>query len=182
MQRVVVKYLVCASILTVGTIVSGCAVTPKLARPQELNAPRPIPNNMGKYMCPYTQDGVMAEWTDKAINAKIGATIGKHAGAYVGQKAVEQIPFIGGMLGSAVGKEAGRKIAIESSGGMETIKNSSDLSFNSFDDMSLYLYVNYSSHEHYKDAFAAASAIYPELQEAYYPALARASKNARKNQ
>ena len=127
-------------------------------------------------MCPYTQDSVLAEWTDKAINAKIGATIGKHLGTYAGQKALEQVPFIGGMLGSKFGEEVGRKIAIESAGGMETIKSSSDISFNSIDDMSVYMYVHYSGNEHYQEALAAAFEIYPELGKGYYLTLVRATK------
>jgi len=127
-------------------------------------------------MCPYTQDGVLAEWTDKAINAKVGATIGKHAGAFAGQKALEQVPFVGGMLGQKVGEEAGRAIAIESCGGMQAIKESSDISFNSLEDMSLYIYVKNSGHEHYQSALDSTCEIYPKLKKVYYSTLVRASK------
>lgn len=182
MKQSIVTCTVCVLVSVWGMFLSGCSMGPRIAQPNELTAPTPILSNSGQYMCPYTQDGVMAEWTDNAINAKMGATVGKHAGAFVGQQALKQVPFIGGMLGSKVGEEVGRKIAIDSCGGMETIKKSSDISFNSYDNMSVYLYVNYSSNEHYKDALAAAYGIYPKLQKAYYPALVRASKNQRTTQ
>ncbi len=158
---------------------SGCG--PTLAQPHELTAPQPIIGNAGKYKCPYTQDGVMAEWTDNAINAKLGSTIGKTAGAYVGQKALEQIPFIGGILGSAVGDAAGRAIAIEASGGWEFINSTSDLSFPNCDDMSLYLYVKCSSHPHFQKALSASFEIYPEMKKRYYSALVKASRNVTKS-
>lgn len=175
-----ILFMVVISILSTMSLM-GCAMGPTIASPQELVAPKPIPDNSGKYMSPYTQDGVLAEWTDKAINAKLGSTIGKHVGAYAGQKALEQIPFIGGHLGSALGNELGRKIAIESSGGMKTIKNSSDMSFNSLEDISVYLYVNYSNNEHYREALSATCEIYPKLKKAYYSALVSATKKQRKS-
>ncbi len=176
MHRKLTQSLLAAVALALLALSSGCSLQPRIAAPHQLTAPAPIVGNNGKYMCPYTQDNVLAEWTDKAINAKLGATIGKHLGAYAGQKALEQVPFIGGILGSKLGEEVGRRIAIESAGGMETIKNSSDMSFNSVDDMSVYLYVKYSSNEHYQEALTAASEIYPELGKGYYPALVRATK------
>ena len=125
-------------------------------------------------MCPYTQDGVLAEWVDKAINAKMGATVGKHAGAYAGQKALENVPLLGGWLGSKAGEAAGRAIAIKASGGWEYIKSTSDMSFDSLNDMSVYLYARHSSHEHYKDALDATMEIYPKLKKGYYKAIQKA--------
>ena len=177
MQRSTMSWVGCILVSVWGIFSSGCMTVPTIAQPGELTSPKPILGNSGKYMCPFTQDNVMAEWTDNAINAKMGTTVGKHVGAYVGQKALEQVPFIGGMLGSAVGEEIGRNIAIESSGGWDTIKKSSDISFNSFEDMSLYLYVNYSLHEHYSDGLAAAFEIYPGLQKAYHGTLVQATRN-----
>jgi len=155
---------------------ASCAKQPHIAQPQQLNAPDPIADNSGLYMCPYTSDGVMAEWTDKAINAKMGSTIGSMAGAYAGQKALEQVPFVGGFIGQKVGEKIGREIAIKSCGGMEYIKETSDLSFNNVEEMSLYLYVKHSSHEHYQNALNAAQEIYPEFKKGYYQALVSASQ------
>lgn len=160
--------------------VSGCASLggPQLAQPAQLAAvaPQPIYGNSGEFMCPYTEDGVVADWVDKALNARLGAAIGAQAGAYAGRKAMENIPFFGGMLGQRVGDAAGRRIAIEASGGWDHIKGTSDLSFNSLEDMAVYLYATHSSHPHYQKVLDATFEIYPDMREAYMPALLRASQ------
>lgn len=164
------KIITFLCLITIGLFFVGCA-GPSLPKPGELTAPKPILSNSGTYMCPYTQDDVLAEWTDKAINAKMGATIGKHVGAYAGQKALEQVPFVGGFLGSKVGEAVGRKIAIEGAGGEQFIKQSSDVSFNNIDDLAVYMYVKYTNNEHYQSALEATMEIYPELKTRYFQAL-----------
>lgn len=152
---------------------SGCATLPK---PDEVIAPQPIPDNSGKYMCPYTQDEVLAEWVDKAVNARLASSIGGTVGAYAGAKALEQIPLVGGILGRKVGEAVARKAAISASGGMEYIKNTSDLSFNSVDNLAVFLYAKYSSNEHYSGAFKATCGIYPELQRQHSSAIRKAPR------
>lgn len=154
----------------------SCAMGPKLAKPDQLTAPSPIMGNSGKYMSPFTEDGTLTEWVDMAIKAKAGAEIGSAAGAYAGQKVMEQIPFVGGMLGSAVGERIGREIAIKNAGGLEHIRETSDISFNSLDDMAVYLYVKYSTKPHYKDALDATFQIYPDFKKRYQIALINASR------
>ena len=163
-------------IIAFAGFLTGCAAQ-QISKPDQMVAPKPILGNSGKYMCPYTQDGVMAEWTDKAINAKIGSKVGAMTGTYTGQKAFEKVPFVGGVIGSHVGEAVGRKVAIESAGGMDYIKKKSDLSFNDIGDMSVYLYVKHSNHPHYQNALDAAMEIYPELKKEYYPAIQKASSH-----
>jgi len=150
---------------------------PRIASPEQLVvvAPTPINGNSGQYMSPYTSDGVLAEWVDKSINAKMGAELGGAVGAYAGKKLMENIPVFGGWLGKTAGQEIGREIAIKAAGGEEFIRNTSDLSFNSLEDLSVYLYVNYSTNEHYRDALDAAMAIYPELKQNYHSYIIEAS-------
>jgi hypothetical protein len=161
-------------------VLSGCAGlgAPQLAQPAQLAAvaPQPIYGNSGEFMSPYTEDGVVAGWVDKAVNAKLGAAIGSQAGAYAGRKLMENVPFFGGMLGQRVGDAAGRKIAIEASGGWEYIKASSDLSFNTIEDLAVYIYAHHSSHPDYQQVLEATWEIYPELQTAYMPAIQNASR------
>ena len=161
--------------VVLGPILMGCAAM-QCPAPTELQAPRPIEGNDGKYMCPYTSDGVVAEWVDKAINARAGAAIGRIGGAYAGQKAMEQVPFLGGWLGQAVGDKVGREVAIKASGGWKFIKKTSDLSFNSVDNMCVYLYVKYSTNEHYQKVLKATYSIYPEMQRRFYAAIQRAPR------
>ncbi|AKH70750.1 hypothetical protein IMCC21906_03110 [Spongiibacter sp. IMCC21906] len=161
------------------SLITACASTPQ-ATPAQLQAfaPTPIPDNSGEYLSPYTSDAVVAEWVDKAINAKAGSAVGGAVGAYAGQKALEQVPFVGSFLGKKLGQSAGRAIAIKSSGGMDYIKSTSDLSFDSAKDLSVYLYANYSTNEHYPEVLDATMAIYPELKESYYQHIMQASREA----
>ncbi|WP_323750450.1 S41 family peptidase [Marinobacter sp.] len=129
-----------------------------------------IQNNTGQFMSPYTSDGVTAEWVNKAINANIGATtgsaVGAVAGAYAANKVLESVPFgsfLGGMIGSKVGKEVGRSTAIDSIGGWEYVRSTSDMSFRSLADMARYLKAEHGSDPNFDEVMKATSQIYPEF-------------------
>ncbi|MEN8190699.1 MAG: hypothetical protein ABFS19_12710 [Thermodesulfobacteriota bacterium] len=122
-------------------------------------------DNSGLFLCPFTQDDVLAEWTDNAINAKLGSAIGSTAGTLAGQQVLEQAPIVGGVVGSYLGIEAGRLIALEAAGGEEFIRETSDISFNMIDDLAVYLYARFSHLEHYPEALSALLEIYPNLKE-----------------
>ena len=100
------------------------------------------------------------------------------AGAYAGQKLAENIPFIGGWLGQAAGESLGREVALEAAGGEEVLRDTSDISFNSLQELAVWMYVNHSSHPHYQDALDSAMAVYPELKTVYSQALYTASAQA----
>lgn len=171
------KKLLLLTLVVAAATFSGCA-TASFPTPKQVVAPAPVPDNSGKFMAPYTTDGVVAEWVDKAIKAKMGAAIGSHVGAYAGQKALEQVPFIGGFIGEKAGKAIGREIAVKSAGGWDSIKQSSDLSFNSVDDLAVWMYAKYSENEHYAQVLEATQGIYPELVERYAPAIHLAAGKA----
>lgn len=154
---------------------SACA-GPQLAQPDQLVAPQPIHANTGQFMSPYTSDDVLTEWVDNALKAKAAGNIGGALGAYAGAKALEQVPFVGGIIGAKVGDKIAKEIAIKSAGGMEFVKESSDLSFDNPDNMAVYLYVKHSQHEHYQDALNATFSIYPEVKKRYYLSLMNASR------
>ncbi len=154
-------------------LLTGC--TQHIAKPDQLATPQPIDGNDGEYLCSITKDMVLAEWSDKMANVSLGASIGRTAGAVAGSYALRQIPFVGGFLGDMAGKAIGRKIAIESAGGMDFIKKTSDLSFATPEDMALYLYTKYYGQEHYAEAIKAEMELYPEFKEKYVRALVAAS-------
>ena len=154
----------------------GCATAPQLAAPEQLVAPEPRADTDGRYLNPYTRDGVVADWVNKAVNAQMGAAVGSSVGAYAGQTMVEQIPLLGGWLGGRVGERAGREIAIRSSGGWEYIRATSDSSFDNVNDYSVYLYVSHSTHPHYDNVLSTIKSVYPELGDNYYRAIANASR------
>lgn len=153
------------------------ACAPRVAKPEQLTAPKPIDNNTGEYLCSITKDKTLAEWSDKMCNVGLGVSIGRTAGAIAGQEALKQIPFVGGLIGGWAGKKIGQKIAIESVGGMDYIKSKSELSFNSAEELALYLYVEYFNGDHYAEAVKAAMELYPELKTDYVKTLVAASEN-----
>jgi hypothetical protein len=153
-------------------LVSACATEPP--RPDQVAVPVPILNNSGTYMSPYTQDGVLAPWVDKAIKVRMASQGGAMAGSYVAQQALNQIPFIGGFLGDKAGGAVGRAVALQAIGGDEYLKSTSDISFNNMDDLAVYMFAKNSTHPAYGDALTSTMAIYPDLKDGYARAINRA--------
>lgn len=125
-----------------------------------------IEGNAGLYLSPITSDGVAAAWVDKAINAKMGSQIGGAVGAYAGQKALENVPFVGSWMGSKAGASIGKNVALKAVGGEAYIRQTSDISFNNINDMARWLLTNYSSHPKLQEILKATYQIYPDLQVA----------------
>lgn len=130
-----------------------------------------IEDNTGRFMSPFTSDGVAAKWVDKAVNAKLGSAIGGAVGAYAGRKALEQVPIFGGFLGNKVGAAAGRSVALNAVGGEPYMRETSDISFNDINEMAGWLVANHRTHPKFTEIMNAASEIYPELKQAYLVAL-----------
>ena len=162
-----------ALVLVLALAVTGCATyqAPQMAAPTAILAPKPILGNGGKYMSPYTEDGTVAVWVEKGRSASAGSAVGGFLGAQAGQKMAEQIPFFGGLIGQAVGEKAGRAVALQMVGGEEFIRANSDLSFNSVQDLAVYMYAKNSAHKDFAEALKLTQEIYPELKTAYYPAI-----------
>jgi outer membrane lipoprotein SlyB len=158
---------------------------PTFASAETLTAPEPIDGNSGKYMSPYTTDEVVAEWVDKAVNAKQGAAMGGAVGSAAAQYAGSQLSsqlggygsLFGSLIGKSVGEKMGRDAAIKAAGGTEFIRDTSDLSFGSIQDLALYMYVEHSHRENYADVLAATEEIYPELKTVYAPTIIRAGRS-----
>lgn len=173
-----IKYSILCGVCAVALV--GCASGPaakplaSLQPTPTMVAPSPLENSSGKYMSPYTSDEVVAEWVDKAINAKVGASIGSTAGRMAGEKMMENVPFVGGFLGKSMGESMGRRIALESVGGEDFIRETSDLSFNNVNDLALFLFVEHSQRENFQSVLSATQEIYPDLKTAYEPAVRRA--------
>ncbi len=170
---------VCAIAMSAGPGVANAGLfgPPKLPDPTSLMAPDPIAGATGKYMCPFTSDGVTAEWVTKAMKVKAGSQLGSLAGQYAGQEAMKQVPFVGGMLGGMVGNKIGHEVAMKAIGGEEFLHKTSDLSFNSIDDLSVFIYAKYSSTQDYPKILEATYSIYPEMRDEYMVALVKAGRN-----
>ena len=163
-------------VLVAGALMLGAwGPAPRIAAPSALTAPTPIEGSAGTYASPFTSDGVTAGWVTKAMQVKAAGQIGSMAGNYAGQKAMEQVPFVGGFLGKKAGAAMGRSIALKSIGGEEFLRSSTDQSFGSYSDMAVYMYVTHGSDADYQKILQATYAIYPDFEAAYLPALQAAS-------
>lgn len=134
-------------------------------------APQPIEGNSGLFMSPFTSDGVTAEWVTKSMKVQASGDIGGAVGQIAANQLLSNIPFAGMFAGGAA-KRLARAAAMNAIGGAEFIKSSSDLSFNSLEDMAKYMYAYHSDHAEYGRIVKATAAIYPEFAEIYagYPA------------
>ena len=126
-------------------------------------APRPHPDNSGKFFLPYDANGQLTAWANKALEAQIGAAVGGKAGEKAGQMAASKIPLAGGLLAMGAKKKGKELGALAALGGADFIRQTSSVSFDRLEDLSLYLHLNYAGHADYVKAFAAAMALYPDL-------------------
>lgn len=165
------------SILALALTLGACASAPQFAAPSAITAPAPIMGNTGKYMSPFTEDGTVAPWVEKGRAASAGSNVGGFVGAQAGAKLAENIPFVGGWIGQSVGESLGRQVALKMVGGEEFIKANSDMSFNSVNDLAVYMYAKNSSHKSYAEVLDLTQKIYPDLKTAYMPAIVAASRN-----
>ena len=83
-------------VVVAGALMLTAWGAPQIAAPTALTAPTPIEGSAGKYASPFTSDGVTAGWVTKSMQVKAAGQIGSMAGNYAGQKAMEQVPFVGG--------------------------------------------------------------------------------------
>ncbi|RMF18819.1 MAG: hypothetical protein D6761_01660 [Candidatus Dadabacteria bacterium] len=151
-------------------LTSACASLPEVkpSAPRMLRGYEYIPDNTGRYQCPYTHDGVLAEWVDKAVSARAGAQIGKAVlgatGGIVGQVKGDSVTgLIGRTLGQLIGNAAGRAATLKRIGGWETVRETSDISFMSIESMARFLARFYKHHPHFDLAVDLTGEIYPEF-------------------
>jgi hypothetical protein len=162
-------------------MVAGCATAPSVENVAKISdpvakeaayaklqaeAPKPIEGSSGKYMSPFTSDGVTAEWVTKSMKVEASGKIGQAAGTIAAEHLLSNVPFAGMFAGDA-SKKLARAMALKGIGGEEFLKSSSDLSFDSLDDMAKYMYAFHSSHEEYAKIVKATIAIYPDFAKAY---------------
>ena len=150
----------------------------RIAKPDQLVAPRPLADGSGKYFSPFTVDNVIADWVDKGIQLNIGNSVGGLIGAELANQALSEIPVLGAMLGKEAGEYLGSRAALSAIGGEEYIRSTSDQSFVEIEDLAVFMYARHARHKDYKKVFEITVAVYPELQDVYYSAIVDASKEA----
>lgn len=171
-QQALEKYPELARVINTASP-TGVAVSNSSTVTETGSADRVIRNNSGRFMSPYTSDGVVAEWVNKAINNQMGSAagsaVGGIAGAAVANKALENIPgggLIGGFFGSKAGKAVGNKVADDVSGGDTYRRQTSDLSFHRLGDMAAWLTREHGDKANFGEVVSAADQIYPGLAAA----------------
>ena len=143
------------------------AATGAGAAPAEPVAPEPVADMGGKFFLPFDAEGNLTGWANKAVGAQVGAAVGAKAGEKAGSMLASKVPFAGGMLAMGAKKKGKELGAIAAVGGAKFVKESSSLSFNSIQDLALYMHLNCSGNADYIKGFAAAMALYPELEKTY---------------
>jgi hypothetical protein len=174
-RSVVTRVLSLAPLALVASLAACMAAMPK---PNDIIAPSPISGNTGKYLSPYTSDGTVAQWVVKGRAAKLGGAIGSFAGRKAGEAALSQVPIIGGWLGGKAGDKAGREIALNWVGGEQTLRATSDLSFNRIDDLIVFLYTTHydEKNKDWQETYDLTKAIYPDLESRWDEAIKKAPR------
>jgi hypothetical protein len=142
--------------------------------PAEPAAPEPLTDKSGKFCLPYDENGNLVEWANKALAANVGAAVGAKAGEKAGTMAASKIPFAGGLIAMGAKKKGKELGALAAVGGAKFVKESSTLSFNSLEEMSLYMHLHFSANTDYIKGLAAAIAIYPDLYKTYESSVKKA--------
>ncbi len=145
----------------------------------DLDVPEPLEDNSGKYLFPYTVDGELTEWGSKALTAQVGSEAASMAADKGSQMLAAKVPF-GGFLSGALKSKAKETGAVMAIGGWEAIRASSEISFNSLKDMSVYMHSEFYGDPDYETALAAATSIYPKLETGHKRAIDKAYKTANK--
>ncbi|HVT72339.1 MAG TPA: hypothetical protein VHD61_04330 [Lacunisphaera sp.] len=129
-------------------------------------APEALTDSSGKFFLPFDAKGNLTGWANKAVSGAVGSAVGAKAGEKAGSMLAAKVPF-GGLLAMGTKKKGQELGAVAAMGGADFIRKSSSYSFNSLEDLSLYLHLNCSNNADYVKGFAAAMALYPELEKTY---------------
>ena len=144
----------------------------------DLQAPEPLADKSGKFFAPFKADGTLTEWANKALSAQVGAALGAKAGEKATGMLASKVP-LGGLLSGAAKKKGKELGAIAALGGEDFIKETSDLSFNSLDDLAVYMHAKHAGSSGYAQALATTIAIYPSLEKGYDTAIKKAVEFAK---
>jgi len=154
----------------------------------EVAAPQATAGNSGKFFSPYTRSGAVAAWVTPAqaeaapggTGTEIAGSVGGYVGKEVGNKLLNFVPFgLGSAVGSQLGDSMARSATSGSAGGPaalnpESVRAQSDLSFNSAEELAVYLYAQHSARPDYGQVLERTFTLYPELRNLYPHAIYRA--------
>lgn len=141
-------------------LLCGCAQHAErrgIVSPSDITPPQPIAGNTGQYMCPYTSDGHATVWLQTALDhAPERRKTGRGSIPKVELPSQSQVQ---------AREAASQKDAAARAGGFDAIRQGSELSFSSADDLCLYLYAKYSRRAGYGEIFDYMGALYPDMRQ-----------------
>lgn len=148
-----------------------------LPAPEQLAAPAPILGNTGAYLCPYTRDGQPTPWAQNLLEPH---HYGLTQEAFGAQQASGSLPSgtIAGTKKLRGTDPRYRAASLEAAGGMDFIKEKTDISFNSVDDLSVYLYARHSMQPGYDKILRFMYSLYPEMETRYQQAVLSAGRGS----
>ena len=126
--------------------------------------PEPIIGSEGKYMSPFTEDNTVTPWVEKGLQAAVAGNVGTALGSLAAMSNSDNLMF--SLVGGIAGEKIGREVFLRSMGGWEFIRENSDMSFNTVEDLARYMAYENASHPQYADVLNASYGIYPELRQA----------------
>lgn len=145
----------------------------------ELDVAEPIPNSSGEFVFPFTRDGELTAWAEKAISAQVGSQVAGVAADRATNAIASRVP-LGGLAARAARGRVQEAGAVVTLGGWVFIRESSDISFSNLDDYSVYMHVLHNGTAGYEQALAAAMALYPALEQGHQRAVDNAYREARR--
>lgn len=164
------------------------------AAPVALQAPTPRADGQGQFVSPYTAAGQLTAWAQTGMSATtagvVGGEVGKVAATTAAVTVISRAPGLASVPGSGVlmgmfSKKAAKEVEEASPivlmGGWDSIRGGSDQSFDSLDDLAVFMHAKHLNHPDYSSALAATIALYPELDARYEPAVEAAVKLAAAN-
>jgi hypothetical protein len=119
-----------------------------------------------EYYSPYLQSGVLADWADTAVKRGVGIQVHPGVAAYPDGRVIDPNRKYTREQYEEDIRVANR--AANLVGGWDHIRETSDQTFASLEDLSLSLFVNNSESVQYAQALAATMMIYPELRAVYW--------------
>jgi hypothetical protein len=156
--------MICAA----GALLTGCA----LPSPETLVSPTPMRGSSGQFLNPYLADGTLAPWANKGVHSS------RVAAGVAGFAASEAIGMVDptGLAANGSDTLIKQQGAIGAAGGSQYMKSTSETSFDRREDFTVYLYVNHSKTEHYKETLDLIVEIYPDVGSNYDSDIRNAKK------
>lgn len=137
-----------------------------------LDAPEPQADADGKFLLPMNQYGQLTAWAEDAISTRAVGATSRGSGAVGVNLPIGQVTLRDG---------TGKSISdIDEIGGWERIRETSQFSFDSLTDYSLYLHAEFQGTDEYRTMLSAAIVIYPKLERAHGKTIEKAYRNLQK--